>query len=87
MYTKQFSLSHSVRKNGPDDFILLVASANKIESIVHEINTESTSIKLTVEYGDFSVALAKAVAALHEVGQLDVDLRIQISYFFVFVLG
>ncbi|KAG1890987.1 peptidase family M49-domain-containing protein [Suillus subluteus] len=59
-------LNTRVRKNGPHDFTLLVASVNKTESIVHEINAESTSIRLTVEYGDFSAALAKAVAALHE---------------------
>lgn len=59
-------LNTRIRKNGPHDFTLLVASVNKTESIVHEINTELTSIRLTVEYGDFSMALAKAVAALHE---------------------
>lgn len=59
-------LNTRVRKNGPHDFTLLVASVNKTESIIHEINAESTSIKLTVEYGDCSAALAKAVAALHE---------------------
>lgn len=55
-----------MRKNGPHDFTLLVASVNKTESIIHEINAESKSIRLTVEYGDCSAALAKAVAALHE---------------------
>lgn len=59
-------LNTRVRKNGPRDFTLLVASANKTESIMHEINAESKPIKLTVEYGDFSAALAAAVAALHE---------------------
>ncbi|KAG1782483.1 peptidase family M49-domain-containing protein [Suillus placidus] len=59
-------LNTRVRKNGPHDFTLLVASANKTESIIHEINAESTSIRLTVEYGDCSAALTKAVAALHE---------------------
>ncbi|KAG1731884.1 peptidase family M49-domain-containing protein [Suillus lakei] len=59
-------LNTRVRKNGPHDFTLLVASVNKTESIIHEINAESTSIKLTVEYGDCSAALAKAVTALHE---------------------
>lgn len=59
-------LNTRVRKNGPHDFTLLVASVDKTEPIIHEINAESTSIKLTVEYGDFSAALAKAVAALHE---------------------
>ncbi|KAG1889937.1 peptidase family M49-domain-containing protein, partial [Suillus subluteus] len=59
-------LNTRVHKNGPHDFTLLVASVNKTESIVHEINAELTSIRLTVEYGDFSMALAKAVAALHE---------------------
>lgn len=59
-------LNTRVRKNGPHDFTLLVASVNKTESIVHEINAESKSIRLTVKYGDCSAALAKAVAALHE---------------------
>lgn len=67
MYMKHISFPCSVRKNGPHDFTLLVASVNKTESIIHEINAEPTSIRLTVEYGDFSAALAKAVAALHEV--------------------
>ncbi|KAG1772666.1 peptidase family M49-domain-containing protein [Suillus occidentalis] len=59
-------LNTRVRKNGPHDFTLLVASVNKTESIVHEINAETKSIRLTVEYGDCSAALANAVAALHE---------------------
>ncbi|KAG0707773.1 peptidase family M49-domain-containing protein [Suillus ampliporus] len=59
-------LNTRVRKNGPHDFTLLVASVNKTKSVVHEINAESKSIKLTVEYGDFSAALATAVTALHE---------------------
>ncbi|KAJ8589717.1 dipeptidyl-peptidase III [Rhizopogon salebrosus TDB-379] len=59
-------LNTRVRKNGPHDFTLLVASVKKTDSTVHEIGTESVSIKLTVEYGDFSAALAKAVAALSE---------------------
>lgn len=80
IHTKWFSLSHSVRKNGLHDFTLLVASVNKTESVVHEINAESMSIKLTVEYGDFSAALAKAVVALREVGPLVVDLHRQLSY-------
>jgi len=76
-----FSFSRSIRKNGPCDFTLLVASVNDTGSIVHEINTESISIKLTVEYGDFSAALEKAVAALHEVCLLDRDLDAQLLLF------
>ncbi|OJA20989.1 hypothetical protein AZE42_12932 [Rhizopogon vesiculosus] len=68
-------LNTRVRKNGPYDFTLLVASVNKTESIVHDINAESMSIKLTVEYGDFSVALAKAAAALLALAKAAAALR------------
>ncbi|KAF5352974.1 hypothetical protein D9758_007928 [Tetrapyrgos nigripes] len=57
-----------VRKNGTDDFTLLVASADKGKPAVHDNLTvsESQKIKLTVEYGDCSDALTKVVASLKE---------------------
>lgn len=60
---------HRVVKNGPDDFTLLVASADTSQSVaVHEIEAHgSKKAKLTVQYGDFSEALAKVVVALKEV--------------------
>jgi dipeptidyl-peptidase-3 len=55
-----------VRKNGPGDFTLLVASARKQASAFHELTTQAVNAKLTVEYGDFSEPLTKVVAALQE---------------------
>ena len=60
-------LPDSVRKNGPGDFALLVASAQSQAAAAHEIEVKSNKIKLTVEYGDHADALRKAVAALQEV--------------------
>ncbi|KAG9316989.1 peptidase family M49-domain-containing protein [Chiua virens] len=59
-------LNTRVRKNGSGDFTLLVASAQKQPSTFHTLNTQATNAKLTVEYGDFSESLSKAVAALRE---------------------
>ncbi|KIJ60992.1 hypothetical protein HYDPIDRAFT_116493 [Hydnomerulius pinastri MD-312] len=59
-------LNTRVRKNGPGDFTLLVASAHKQPSALHEISAKAGSAKMTVEYGDFSEALTKVVAALQE---------------------
>ncbi|KAH0839490.1 peptidase family M49-domain-containing protein [Lanmaoa asiatica] len=55
-----------VRKNGPGDFTLLVASAHKQPLTFHELTTQAVNAKLTVEYGDFSESLTKIVAALQE---------------------
>jgi Peptidase family M49 len=57
----------SVKKNGPRNFTLLVASAQSQRQEIHEIKTESSDITLIVEYGDFAKPLQKAVAALQKV--------------------
>ncbi|CAL1704759.1 unnamed protein product [Somion occarium] len=59
-------LNTRVRKNGADDFTLLVASAKTQPSTNHEFSVGDKKAKLTVEYGDFSDALAKTVTALRE---------------------
>ena len=54
-----------MRKNGPGDFTLLVASAQKDgEPLTADLESGKGTLK--VEYGDFSDALSKAVAALKE---------------------
>lgn len=63
-------LNTRVKKNGPNDFVLLVASADKGESKTSEFTIGSTTAKLTVEYGDCADALSKAVQALTEVGDI-----------------
>jgi dipeptidyl-peptidase-3 len=55
-----------VRKNGPGDFTLLVASATPHPHTTHEIELKANKVKLTVEYGDFAGPLQKAIAALEE---------------------
>lgn len=62
-------IHHRVVKNGPSNFTLLVASADTSQSVaVHEIEVRGGSkAKLTIQYGDFSGALVKVVAALKEV--------------------
>lgn len=55
-----------MRKNGASDFTLLVASADTKPVATHDIKVANASAKLTVEYGDFSVALEKATTALKE---------------------
>lgn len=57
-----------MRKDGPDNFTLLVASADPIAKAFHEIQILDKKAKLTVEYGDFADSLKKAVSALAEVG-------------------
>jgi dipeptidyl-peptidase-3 len=59
-------LNTRIRKNGHGDFTLLVASANKQSGATHNFDVGGQGCKLSVEYGDFSDALKKAVAALHE---------------------
>lgn len=55
-------------KNGPNNFVLLVASAEPRPPAFHDIDTkEGDKTKLTVQYGDFSDALTKVVEALNEV--------------------
>lgn len=55
-------------KNGPNDFTLLVASAEAKPSVVHDIKTkEGNDASVKVEYGDFSADLRKVVDALEQV--------------------
>ena len=57
----------SVRKDSPDSFALLIASAETKPKEVHEFKIGDRHAKLSVEYGDFSDALKKAADALAEV--------------------
>lgn len=59
----------SVQKNGPNDFVLLVASADTQPDAVHDLSLGGGSVKLTVKYGDFSGPLSRVVKALAEVCQ------------------
>lgn len=54
-----------MRKNGHNDFTLLVASAES-KLTTHKHTHKDTEIKLEVQYGDFSKELAVAAAALKE---------------------
>lgn len=54
-----------MRKNGHNDFTLLVASAES-KLTTHKHTHKDTEIKLDVQYGDFSKELANAAAALKE---------------------
>ena len=57
-----------VVKNGPNDFTLLVASAQTQAHVTHEIDTkQGDKAKLNVQYGDFSADLVKVVKALEKV--------------------
>ena len=56
----------SVRKDSPDSFALLIASAETKPKEVHEFKIGDRHAKLSVEYGDFSGPLSKTVAALKE---------------------
>ncbi|KAH9899428.1 aflatoxin-detoxifizyme [Cubamyces lactineus] len=59
-------LNTRVRKDAPDNFTLLVASAETRAQATHEIQILDKKAKLTIEYGDFADSLQKAVAALTE---------------------
>ncbi|OBZ70380.1 Dipeptidyl peptidase 3 [Grifola frondosa] len=59
-------LNTRVRKDGPDTFTLLVASAASQASSLHTIDILDKKAALTVEYGDFADALQKVNAALAE---------------------
>ena len=55
-------------KNGPNDFTLLVASAQTQANVAYEIDTkQGDKAKLNIQYGDFSADLAKVVKALENV--------------------
>ncbi|TFK76453.1 aflatoxin-detoxifizyme [Pluteus cervinus] len=59
-------LNTRVVKNGPEDFTLLIASASSEAPAFHDIDYNSGSAKLKVQYGDYSQALSTAAAALLE---------------------
>ncbi|KZP31688.1 aflatoxin-detoxifizyme [Athelia psychrophila] len=59
-------LNTRVRKNGANDFTLLVASADTHPPADHSIKCQGNEAKLKVEYGDFAKPLQKAVDALNE---------------------
>ncbi|KAF9482745.1 aflatoxin-detoxifizyme [Pholiota conissans] len=61
-------LNTRVVKNGPNNFTLLVASADASQSAaIHEIDTKSgDKANLKVQYGDFSDVLTKVVDALRD---------------------
>ncbi|CCL99112.1 uncharacterized protein FIBRA_01126 [Fibroporia radiculosa] len=59
-------LNTRVRKDGPDAFALLVASAKQQEKALHELKLADKNATLTVEYGDFAVPMQRAADALKE---------------------
>ncbi|TBU39191.1 aflatoxin-detoxifizyme [Dichomitus squalens] len=59
-------LNTRVRKDSPDTFALLIASAETKPKEVHEFKIGERHAKLSIEYGDFSDALKKAADALEE---------------------
>lgn len=59
-----------VRKNGANDFTLLVASTDTHPPISHAIKCQGNEATLTLEYGDFAEPLKKVVCALKEVNQI-----------------
>ncbi|KAE9403756.1 dipeptidyl-peptidase III [Gymnopus androsaceus JB14] len=60
-------LTTRVKKNGPGDFTLLVASVQSNPSAVHDSMSGKTGkFKLTIEYGDHAAALKRAAASLEE---------------------
>ncbi len=64
----ELKLFSRVLKNGPNDFTLLVASAQSQPPAFHDIaGVQGETAKLTVQYGDFAAELAKVVEALKEV--------------------
>jgi dipeptidyl-peptidase-3 len=58
-------LNTRVRKDGPKEFTLLVASADRLVSPIEAQElADLDGVKLNVEYGDFREALSKVAAAL-----------------------
>lgn len=58
-------LNTRVRKDGPSDFTLLVASAEKNTNIKEEtISINGQTMTLKIEYGDHSEAMRRSVDAL-----------------------
>ncbi|KAH9063447.1 aflatoxin-detoxifizyme [Lactarius vividus] len=59
-------LNTRVQKNGPKDFVLLVASADTQPDALHDLSLNGGRVKLSVKYGDFSGPLSRVVKALAE---------------------
>jgi dipeptidyl-peptidase-3 len=59
-------LNTRVQKNGPGDFVLLVASADTQPEVVHAFPLEGVDAKLTVRYGDYAETMSRVVKALTE---------------------
>ncbi|KAH9484285.1 Dipeptidyl peptidase 3 [Psilocybe cubensis] len=59
-------LNTRVVKNAPNDFTLLVASAQTQPPSLHDIESNNGKASLKVEYGDFAADLSKVVDALKE---------------------
>jgi len=64
--TKIDILNTRVQKNGPNDFVLLVASADTRPDVVHDFSLKGVNAKLTVRYGDFAEPMSRVVKALIE---------------------
>ena len=62
-----YRASCSVQKNGPNDFVLLVASADTQPDVVHRVPLAGVDAKLILRYGDFTGPLSRVVKALAEV--------------------
>ena len=63
-------LNTRVVKNGKDKYTLLIGSADTGADAVHDVEAGEGKIKLTIQYGDYSKDLAKAVEALKEVNMM-----------------
>ena len=61
------SFIRRVLKAGPNDFTLLVASAESSSKEGPELKIGDNTVKLKIQYGDFADALKKAADALTEV--------------------
>ncbi|KAH9997284.1 aflatoxin-detoxifizyme [Russula vinacea] len=59
-------LNTRVQKNGPGDFVLLVASADTRPDAVHDFPLGGVNAKLTVRYGDYAETMLRVVKALTE---------------------
>jgi len=57
----------SISKDASGDYTLLIASSQTKPSSTHDLNLESGTAKLTIQYGDFATPLHKAASALQEV--------------------
>jgi hypothetical protein len=74
-----------VRKDGPNDFTLLVASATPQAHATYDLELQSGKVKLTVEYGDFAQPLRKTVTALKDVSTIYIDHGFQPARFNLFL--